>query len=90
MDRPIAVRRSLPRPIPRSATGSRAWSARRLFGVGETSVHEFARQIGALLAQTPLSPGVERAMLFGAEQFLAQHRGLWQLLEARASARDGA
>ena len=49
---------------------------------------EFARQIDALLAQSPTAPGVERAMLFGAEQMLAQHRGLWHLLEARASARD--
>ena len=32
--------------------------------------------------------GVERAMMFGVEQLLAQHRGLWQLLDARASARD--
>ena len=32
-------------------------------------------------------PAVERAMLFGAQQLLAQHRGLWDLLEARASAR---
>lgn len=31
---------------------------------------------------------VERAMLFGAQQMLCQHRGLWDLLEARASARD--
>lgn len=30
----------------------------------------------------------ERAMAFGAQQVLAQHRGLWDLLEARASARD--
>ena len=30
---------------------------------------------------------VERAMAFGAQQMLAQHRGLWQLLEARATAR---
>lgn len=30
----------------------------------------------------------ERAMLFGAQQLFAQHRGLWDLLEARASARD--
>ncbi len=33
------------------------------------------------------SPGVERAMAFGAQQLLAQHRGLWNLLDARASAR---
>lgn len=37
-----------------------------------------------LAAQNP----VERAMLFGAQQLLAQHRGLWDLLEARASARE--
>ncbi|WP_294329281.1 hypothetical protein [uncultured Sphingomonas sp.] len=30
----------------------------------------------------------ERAMLFGAQQVFAQHRGLWDLLEARASARS--
>lgn len=30
---------------------------------------------------------IERAMLFGAQQLFAQHRGLWDLLEARASAR---
>jgi hypothetical protein len=30
----------------------------------------------------------ERAITFGAQQLLAQHRGLWSLLEARASARD--
>lgn len=31
---------------------------------------------------------MERAMLFGAQQVFAQHRGLWDLLEARASARS--
>lgn len=31
--------------------------------------------------------GSERAVGFGAQQLLAQHRGLWSLLEARASAR---
>jgi hypothetical protein len=30
---------------------------------------------------------VERAMLFGAQQLALQHRGLWDLLEARAQAR---
>lgn len=33
------------------------------------------------------TPAVERALLFGAEQVLLQHRGLWDLLEARAEAR---
>ncbi|MBB5709081.1 DUF6975 family protein [Sphingomonas xinjiangensis] len=31
---------------------------------------------------------MERAMLFGAQQVFAQHRGLWDLLEARADARE--
>lgn len=30
---------------------------------------------------------VDRALTFGAQQILAQHRGLWEILEARASAR---
>ena len=34
------------------------------------------------------SPVTERAIAFGAQQLLAQHRGLWALLEARAEARD--
>ena len=33
------------------------------------------------------APGPQRAILFGAQQLFAQHRGLWALLEARASAR---
>jgi len=35
------------------------------------------------------SASVARAMTFGAQQLLAQHRGLWDLLEARARARIG-
>lgn len=41
----------------------------------------------AALEQLVTSPAVDRAMMFGAQQLLAQHRGLWQLLEARAQAR---
>lgn len=33
------------------------------------------------------SSSMARALRFGAEQLLAQHRGLWDLLEARAGAR---
>lgn len=33
------------------------------------------------------TPGAERALAFGAEQLLLQHRGLFDLLEARAQAR---
>ncbi len=41
-------------------------------------------------ADVTSSPGVERAMAFGAQQLLVQHRGLWDLLESRAAARDAA
>jgi hypothetical protein len=33
---------------------------------------------------------VQRALLFGAEQILVQHHGLWDLLEARREARGAA
>jgi len=36
------------------------------------------------------TPAIERAMMFGAQQIVAQHRGLWDLLEARAIAREHA
>jgi hypothetical protein len=39
-----------------------------------------ADQFGAQLA-------AQRALLFGAEQILLQHRGLWDLLESRHAAR---
>ena len=42
----------------------------------------------AVLGETPASPAVERAQAFAAQQVLAQHRGLWHLLEARATARE--
>jgi hypothetical protein len=32
-------------------------------------------------------PGIERAICFGAQQILVQHRGLWDLLDAREIAR---
>lgn len=32
--------------------------------------------------------GIERAMWFGTQQLLVQHRGLWDLLESRAQARS--
>ena len=34
-------------------------------------------------------PSVQRALLFGAQQILVQHHGLWDLLEARQQARAG-
>nr|WP_235188306.1 hypothetical protein [Sphingomonas sp. FUKUSWIS1] len=39
------------------------------------------------LATLGATPGARRAITFGAQQLYAQHRGLWSLLEARASAR---
>ena len=33
------------------------------------------------------TPAVERAMLFGAQQLIAQHSGLWDLMAARAASR---
>lgn len=35
------------------------------------------------------NPAVERALLFGAEQIVLQHHGLWGVLEARQMARAG-
>ncbi|PXA83388.1 hypothetical protein DMC47_43845 [Nostoc sp. 3335mG] len=41
----------------------------------------------AVAAEAAETPGIERAMAFGAQQLLVQHRGLWDLLESRESAR---
>lgn len=40
-----------------------------------------------LAAAVADSPAVERAMLFGAQQLIAQHNGLWDLMAARAASR---
>lgn len=41
----------------------------------------------ALYDMTEKAPEMERGLFFGAQQLLAQHRGLWNLIDARASAR---
>ncbi|HWK35088.1 DUF6975 family protein [Sphingomonas sp.] len=46
-----------------------------------------ARDSATVVAALAEPAAFERAMLFGASQTLAQHRALWQLLEARAEAR---
>ncbi len=46
------------------------------------------RVTAAAIATLGATAPIERAMMFGARQLLAQHRGLWDLLEARAAARD--
>lgn len=45
---------------------------------------EETRTVAMIVAETT---SFERAMSFGAHQLLAQHRGLWDLLEARQQAR---
>lgn len=45
-------------------------------------------ETASLVSALSETPAIERAMAFGAQQILAQHRGLWDLLEARASARN--
>lgn len=42
----------------------------------------------SLADEIAADPAINRAMTFGAQQMLAQHRGLWNLLEAREAARD--
>lgn len=42
----------------------------------------------AVIEEASVSQASERALAFGAEQLLLQHRGLFDLLEARAEARD--
>jgi hypothetical protein len=54
-------------------------SPRGLPGISEIAT------IVDLIADTPAT---QRAIAFGAQQVFAQHRGLWCLLEARASARN--
>ncbi len=41
----------------------------------------------ALAQAVAITPALERAIGFGAQQIIAQHRGLWDLLEARSLAR---
>jgi hypothetical protein len=45
--------------------------------------------VAAVLAIGTGSAAAERALIFGAEQMLLQHRALFDLLEARAEAREG-
>jgi hypothetical protein len=41
----------------------------------------------AVAADAGATPGIQRAIVFGAQQLLIQHRGLWDLLETREMAR---
>ena len=44
--------------------------------------------IAAAIRDAGNTAAADRAMLFGAQQIIAQHRGLWDLLEARSVARS--
>ncbi|KQM18667.1 hypothetical protein ASE73_06965 [Sphingomonas sp. Leaf24] len=44
-------------------------------------------QTRQLIAAVAMNAAVERAMTFGIQQLLAQHRGLWDLIAARAESR---
>ncbi|CAN5462786.1 hypothetical protein BH09PSE4_BH09PSE4_10340 [soil metagenome] len=44
-------------------------------------------ETAAMISASSISPGAERAMAFGTQQTLTMHRALWDLIEARASAR---
>jgi hypothetical protein len=54
--------------------------------IPECSLPSAEETVTVLLASSD-SPAVERAIGFGAQQLLGQHRGLWDLLEARHIAR---
>jgi hypothetical protein len=65
-------------------------SAASRFGVESPAYPAAEREAIARLADDYGSePQVQRALLFGAQQILVQHHGLWDLLEARQQARAG-
>lgn len=75
------------------------WQAIR--GVLETAAERFGvtarastlpaeSEAATIVAAMPGLPATERALNFGSEQLVGLHRALWDLLEARASARDRA
>lgn len=66
-------------------------NAARRFGVAAPApALPDAIEVATIVAALAASPPHERAMAFGAQQVFAQHRGLCDLLEARAAARDRA
>jgi hypothetical protein len=63
-------------------------AAGKRFGIDVPAINLPSSDVtGALALSLSASPSIERAMSFGAQQILAQHRGLWDLLEARQLAR---
>lgn len=64
-------------------------AARRLGVEPPPRALEASNGLSAIADAAGASPAIERAMLFGAQQLALQHRGLWDLLEARREARVG-
>ena len=62
-------------------------SAQRLDMTPPTCTLPDLRETARLAGAVASSPAVERAMMFGAQQLITQHSGLWDLMAARASSR---
>jgi hypothetical protein len=64
-------------------------AARRFGAEVQPAGCEDPASAAAFVTAVAITPAVERAALFGAEQIAIQHYGLWDLLEARQQARAG-
>jgi len=62
-------------------------SAQRLDLTPPTCTLPDLRDTARLAATVAGTPAVERAMVFGAQQLVTQHSGLWDLMAARAASR---
>ncbi|SEH12421.1 hypothetical protein SAMN05428974_0467 [Sphingopyxis sp. YR583] len=62
-------------------------SAQRLDLAPPTCTLPDLRDTARLAASVAETPAVERAMVFGAQQLITQHSGLWDLMAARAASR---
>ena len=62
-------------------------SAQRLDLTPPTCTLPDLRDTARLAATVAGTPSVERAMVFGAQQLVTQHSGLWDLMAARAASR---
>ncbi len=62
-------------------------SAARRFGVEPPHFAIEGTSVASVADVFADSPGIQRALQFGAEQIIVQHHGLWDLLEARQQAR---
>ena len=68
--------------------GSLLAASGRRFGVDAVPPSAIdSRELADIARMACGTPATDRAMLFGAQQIAIQHRGLWDLLEARATAR---